>query len=103
MACMRKIVRCIGVGLAVTVFLWLCGQAGYRYLGYCKYLTSPAACLGKMICWGGIFGTAGGTAVVIGYIWARKLRDSGFLTACSVAFFLILAIRLSGLVVTFCS
>jgi hypothetical protein len=100
---MGKIAKCIGVGVVAAIFLWICGQLGYRYLAYCKYLTSPAACLGKMICWGGVFGTAIGTAVLIGILWARRVRDAGYLIACTTSFLLLATLRLTHLVVLFCS
>ena len=100
---MMRIAKCVGVGVAVAIFLWACGQFGYRYLGYCKYLTSPAACLGKMICWGGVFGTSVGTVLLVGILWARKVRDAGYLIACIVAFLLLVTLRLTHMVVVFCS
>jgi hypothetical protein len=103
MARMLKIAKCFGVGLTATIFLWVCGQLGYRYLGYCKYLTSPAACLGKMICWGGVFGTLIGTALLAGIILVRRVRDAGYLIACTVAFLLLASLRLTHLVIFFCS
>jgi hypothetical protein len=103
MAHMLKIVKALGIGLVAAVFLWVCGQLGYRYLGYCKYLTSPAACLGKMICWGAVFGTAIGTALLAGLLLVRKVRDVGYLIACIAAFILLATFRLTHLVITFCS
>lgn len=100
---MLRIAKCAGMGLAVAIFLWTCGQLGYRYLGYCTYLTSPAACLGKMICWGGLLGTAGGTILLIGFLWLRNVRDSGYLAACAAAFLSLAVLRLSHLVEVFCS
>jgi hypothetical protein len=103
MAGMLKIVKCIGVGLAVATFLWLCGQFGYRYLAFCKYLTSPGACLGRMICWGGVLGTAAGTVLLVAILWARRVRDAGYLIACTAAFLLLATLRLTHLIVVFCS
>jgi hypothetical protein len=103
MAGMTRIAKCIGVGLAVAVFLWLCGQFGYRYLVFCRYLTSPAACPGKIICWGGMLGTVVGTILLIGFLWARKVRDFGYLIACAAAFLLLAALRLTHLVENFCA
>jgi hypothetical protein len=100
---MLRIAKYIGAGLAVATLLWICGQLGYRYLGYCRYLTSPAACPGKMICWGGLLGTAGGTILLIGFLWLQKVRDSGYLAACTAAFLLLVVLRLSHLVLIFCS
>jgi hypothetical protein len=103
MAGMLRIAKCLGVGFAVAIFLWMCGQFGYRYLVLCKFLTSPAACPGKMICWGGVLGTAGGTVLLIGFLWVRKVRDTGYLIAGTTAFLLLAALRLSHLVMIFCS
>jgi hypothetical protein len=100
---MLKIAKCLGLGLAAALFLWGCGQLGYRYLGYCVYLTSPEACLGKMICWGGVFGTLIGTALLAEILWMRKVRDPGYLIACAVSFFSLATLRLTHLVIVFCS
>lgn len=100
---MLKIAKCLGVGFAAAIFLWVCGQLGYRYLGYCKFLTSPQACLGKMICWGGVFGTIAGTVLLAGILWVRKTRDTGYLIACAVAFLFLATLRLTHLVIVFCS
>ena len=100
---MRKIAKCIAVAVAVAIYLWVCGQLGYRYLPVCKYLTSPVACLGKMICWGGVLGTAIGTAVLIAILLVRKIRDTGYLSACAISFAILATLRLTHLVVVFCS
>ena len=100
---MVKIAKCLMVGLAAAVFLWVCGQLGYRYLGYCKYLTSPAACDGRMICWGAVFGTVIGTTLLAGILWARQVRDAGYLIACSAAILLLSTLRLTHLFIVFCS
>lgn len=100
---MLKTAKCFGVALAAAIFLWVCGQLGYRYLGYCKFLTSPAACPGRMICWGAVFGTAIGSGVLAAILWARKIRDAGYLIACTIAFLLLAALRLTHLVLVFCS
>jgi hypothetical protein len=100
---MLKIARSLGVGLVAAIFLWVCGQLGYRYLGYCKYLTSPEACLGRTICWGGIFGTVIGTSLLAAILWVRRVRDAGYLIACAVAFLFLAILRLTHLVIVFCS
>jgi hypothetical protein len=100
---MLKIAKSLGVSLAAAIFLWGCGQLGYRYLGYCKYLTSPEACLGRMICWGAVFGTVIGTALLAVTLWVRKITDVGHLIACAVAFLFVATLRLTHLVIVFCS
>jgi hypothetical protein len=100
---MAKIARCLAVGLTSAIFLWICGQLGYRYLGYCKFLTSSEACFGRMICWGGVFGTVIGTALLAVLLWVKKVRDAGYLIACATAFLLLATLRLTHLVVIFCS
>ncbi len=100
---MLRFVKYIGAGLAAAIFLWIGGQMGYRYLVFCRFLTSPAACPGKVICWGGVLGTLCGTVLLIGFIWVRKIRDWGYLTAFATAFLLLAALRLTHLVEVFCS
>jgi len=98
-----KVAKYVGAGLAVTIFLWVCGQLGYRYLGYCRYLTSPAACLGKVTCWGAVFGTLIGTTLLGGFLWLMRVKNVGYLIACTAAFLLIATFRLTHLVSIFCS
>jgi hypothetical protein len=100
---MLKIAKSFGVGLVAAVFLWGFGQFGYRYLGYCTYLSSPEACLGKMVCWGAVFGTFIGTALLAGVLLMRKVRDAGYWIACTAAFLLLATLRFTHLVVVFCS
>ena len=56
-----------------------------------------------MICWGGVFGTAFGTVLLVGLLWARKVRDAGYLIACTIAFLFLATLRLTHLIVVFCS
>ena len=52
---------------------------------------------------GAVFGTAIGAALLAAILWASKVTDAGYLVACMAAFLLLSALRLTHLVVVFCS
>jgi len=94
------IARHIGIGLIATIILVMCGWIGNHSI-LCTYLTSPAACPGKVICWGGVTGVAVGT-LLLGLFLATQRRYRSFILPCLVAVVLANILFVSHMIQTSC-
>jgi len=97
---MLKITRYIGIGFIATIALIMCGWIG-NHSTLCTYLTSPSACPGRVICWGGVIGVAVGT-LLLGLFLATQRRFRSFVLPCFVAVVLTSILFVSHMIQTFC-
>ena len=96
-----NIARRIGVGVSATIFLLLCGWLG-NHLTLCTYLTSPGACPGKLLCWGGVTGVAIGALLLGLFFKTTKGTYRHFMLPCVAAAVLAGIAFGSHMIQTFC-
>ena len=69
----------------------------------CHFLSSPAACPGKVICWGGVIGSLIGSLLLMLYIFITKSTGRRSLIPVVTGVILTNAFYVSDMIHVFCS
>ena len=100
---MLAVMRGVRLGLITISLLFICGQIGNHNLMLCHFLSSPAACPGKVICWGGVIGSLTGSLLLMLYIFRTKSAERRYLIPVVTAMILANAFYVSRMIQVFCS
>jgi hypothetical protein len=69
--------RFILIVVLAFAFLVGCAHLGYNYIPFSKYLSSPSACVGKVLIFGGIIGCIIGCCILTAVLLlARRQRPT---------------------------
>jgi hypothetical protein len=99
---MARALRAAPILVSQLVLLFAFYVAGNRLLSVCLYLSSPAACLGRMVCFNGIIGVSVGVLAIDSYLGFKPAKSSTIWLFVA-AVIIIDALAISHMTITFCS